>query len=178
MKKVIFVFGLIAGITVSILNLIIMTLCNSGKINIDHGDIFGYGGIVIGLSMIFFGIKSYRNNYQNGVIKFGKALLVGFLISLIASVTWAAVSEVFYQIDPETTEAFMDKYGEYQLIELQKIGAPQVEIDAVIKESADMKEMHKNPIARFVMSLAILMPGIMIALISAAILKKSEVVPA
>lgn len=178
MNKVVFVFGLIAGITVSIFNFIIMALSTSGKINIDHGDIFGFAGIVIALSIIFFGIKSYRDKYQNGVIKFGNAFLVGLLIALIASVTWAAVSEVYYQIDPETTEAFMNKYCEYQVNKLQEKGAPQVEIDAIIKESAEMKEMHKNPIARFVMSLAILMPGIIIALISAAILKKKEVVPA
>ncbi|HEX2897179.1 MAG TPA: DUF4199 domain-containing protein [candidate division Zixibacteria bacterium] len=178
MKKVAFVFGLVSGFTVSIFNFIIMSLGTSGKISINNGDIFGYVGIVIALSMIFFGIKSYRDKHQNGVIKFGKAFLVGFLISLIASVTWAAVSEVYYQIDPEKTEAFMEKYSEYQLTELQKKGAPQVEIDAVIKESVEMKEMHKNPLARIVMSLAILMPGIIIALISAAILRKKEVLPA
>jgi len=176
-KKAVFVYGLIAGITISVFNFIIMALCKTGTININNGDIFGYAGIVIALSMIFFGIKSYRDKYQNGVIKFGKAFLVGPLIALFASVVWAAASEVYYQIDPETTEAFMDKYCDYQVSELQEKGAPQVEIDAVIKESAEMKEMHKNPIARFVLSLAIFIPGILIALISAAILRKKEVLP-
>ncbi|MGH8015164.1 MAG: DUF4199 domain-containing protein, partial [Candidatus Zixiibacteriota bacterium] len=157
----------------------IMALCSSDIINFDNGDYFSYSAIVIALSMVFFGVKSYRDNYSKGAIKFGKAFLVGFLISLFASVVWAGVSEFYYQISPESNEMFMNKYFDYQVDKLKASGASQLEIDAKIKGIDGMREMHKSPVYRFVMTIAIIKPiGIIISLLSAAILKKREILPA
>lgn len=179
MKKVVLVFGLIAGILLSIFTFIIMALCTNDVINFDNGDFFGYSAMVIALSIVFFGVKSYRDNYGKGAIKFGRALLVGLLISLFASVVWAGVFEAYYQIAPETNEMFMNKYCDYQVEKLKSSGAAQLEIDAQVKEIEDMKEMHKNPLFRFVMTIAMILPiGIIVSLITAAVLRKKEVLPA
>src|SRR5574342_409429 len=110
MRKVTLTFGLLAGIIVSVFMVIITGLCKNGTINFNSSDFIGYGSMVIALSMIFFGIKSYRDNYQNGAIKFGKGLRVGALITLIASLMYAASWETFYQTIPEIKDTFMDKY--------------------------------------------------------------------
>ncbi len=179
MKKVILVFGAISGIIVTIFSFIIMSLCNSDIINFNNGDYFGYTAIIVALSMVFFGVKSYRDNYLRGAIKFGKALIVGLLISLFASVVWAGVSEVHYQIAPETFDTFMTKYFDYQVEKIKTSGATPDEIDAKIKEVNEMSEMHKNPLYNFLMTIAIFMPlGLIVSLISAAILRKREVLPA
>jgi hypothetical protein len=179
MRKIALTFGLLAGVIVSIFMVITVKMCASGTINFDNSDFIGYGSMVIALSMIFFGIKSYRDNYQNGAIKFGKGLQVGMLITLVASLIYAVAGETYYQIDPEINTAIMDKYADYHINKLRENGAPPDEIAQKAKEMADMKEMHKNPLIRFVMTLAIILPvGIIITLISAAVLRKKEFLPA
>ena len=179
MRKVILIFGLLAGVIVSIFLVIIMALCENDTINLDNSDLIGYGSMVIALSMIFFGVKSYRDNYQNGAIKFGKALQVGLLITLVASLIYAAVGEAYYQTSPESQLALMDKYADHHINKMKEEGAPSAEIDQKAKEMAGLKEMYKNPLIRFGMTLAIILPvGIVITLISAAILRKKEFLPA
>lgn len=179
MRKVTLIFGLLAGVIVSVFMVIIMGLCENGKISFDNSDFIGYGSMVIALSMIFFGIKSYRDNYLNGAIKFGKGLQVGMLITLIATLIYAVAGETYYQIDPEGQAAFMDKYADHHINKMKENGASPAAIDQKVKEMADLKEMNKHPLIRFVMTLAIILPvGIVVTLISAAVLKRKEVLPA
>jgi Protein of unknown function (DUF4199) len=179
MRKVTIIFGLIAGVTICIFSFFIMALCENGTITFDKSDFIGYGSLIIALSMIFFGIKSYRDNYQNGAIKFGKGLQVGLLITLVASLIFAAVSETHYQIDPETHVAIMDKHADYQISRMREKGISPAEIDQKVKETADLKEMHKNPVIRFGITLVIILPvGIVITLFSAAVLRRREFLPA
>ncbi len=179
MRKVTLTFGLLAGVIVSVFMVIIMGLCENGTINFDNGDVIGYGSMVIALSMIFFGIKSYRDNYQNGAIKFGKGLQVGMLITLVAALIYAAAGEAYYQTNPEAQAALMDKYADHHINKMKERGALPAEIDQKVKEMADLKEMHKNPAIRFGMTLAIILPvGIVVTLISAAVLRRKEFLPA
>src|SRR5574341_2222662 len=120
MRKVTLTFGLLAGVIVSVFMVIIMGLCENGKINLDKSDFIGYGSMVVALSMIFFGIKSYRDNYQNGAIKFWKGLQVGMLITLVASLMYVATWEAFYQIQPDVFASFMDKYAAHQVNQMKE----------------------------------------------------------
>ncbi len=179
MRKVTLTFGLLAGGIVSVFMVIIMGLCESGTINFDNSDFIGYGSMVIALSMVFFGIKSYRDNYLNGAIKFGKGLQVGMLITLVATLIYAVAGETYYQIDPEINTTVMDKYADYHVNKLRENGAAPAVIEQKVKEMADMKEMYKNPLIRFGMTLAIILPvGIVMTLLSAAILRRKEFLPA
>jgi hypothetical protein len=156
-----------------------MGLCENGTITFDNSALIGYGSMVIALSMIFFGIKSYRDNYQNGAIKFGKALQVGMLITLVASLIYAVAGETFYQIDPQGQSALTNKHADYQIDKMRARGAAPAEIEQKAKAVAGVKEMYKNPGFRFVMTLAIILPvGIVVTLISAAGLRKKEILPA
>jgi ABC-type sugar transport system permease subunit len=179
MRKVTLIFGLLAGVIVSVFMVIIMKLCENGTISFDNSDFIGYGSMVIALSMIFFGIKSYRDNFQNGAIKFGKGLQVGMLITLVASLLYAAAGETYYQIDPEGQAAVMDKYANHHINKMKEQGASPAEIEQKVKEMAGMKEMYKNPLLRFGMTLAIILPvGVVVALLSAAVLRRKEFLPA
>lgn len=179
MRKVTLTFGLLAGGIVSVFMVIIMGLCESGTINFDNSDFIGYGSMVIALSMVFFGIKSYRDNYLNGAIKFGKGLQVGMLITLVATLIYAVAGETYYQMDPEINTTVMDKYADYHVNKLRENGAAPAVIEQKVKEMADMKEMYKNPLIRFGMTLAIILPvGIVMTLLSAAILRRKEFLPA
>ncbi|MCI0697624.1 DUF4199 domain-containing protein [candidate division KSB1 bacterium] len=173
MRKVTLTYGLLAGAIVSVLMLLGMVLWENGTINFDNSALIGYAIMVIALSMIFFGIKSYRDNYQNGVIKFVKGLQVGALITLIASLMYATAWETCYQTIPEIKTSFMDKYTEHTLNKMKAKGASPVEISQKAKEMAGMVEMYKNPVIRFGFTLLEILPvGIAITLICAAVLRR------
>jgi hypothetical protein len=179
MRKVTLTYGLLAGAIISAFMLFGMILLEKGATTFDNSELIGYGSMVIALSMIFFGIKSYRDNYQNGAIKFGKALQVGLLITLVASLLYAVAGEAFYQIDPEGQTALTSKYGDYQVAKMKESGASPAAIEQKANEMAEMMEMYKTPLLRFVMTLAIILPvGIIVTLISAAVLKRKELLPA
>jgi len=175
MRKVTLTYGLLAGAIISVFMLLGMVLWENGAITFDNSELIGYGSMVIALSMIFFGIKSYRDNYQNGMIKFVKGLQVGMLITLVASLMYAATWETYYRTNTEIQTSFMDKYADHALNKMKAKGASPAEIDQKAKEMTDMAEMYKNPVIRFGITLLEILPvGIVITLISAAVLRRKD----
>ena len=129
--------------------------------------------------MIFFGIKSYRDHHQGGAIRFWKASQIGLLITLVASLMYAITWEAYNRIRPASSAAFVDYYIECQVNKLKEKGAPDSEIALEVKKMSDWKTMYGNPVIRFGITMIEILPvGIVITLISAAILRKREVLPA
>ena len=176
MKKIILIYGLISGTIISAMFMITMPLYKNGTLSMDNGEILGYSTMAIALSLIFFGVKSYRDNYLHGTIKFGKALVVGLSIAGVASLFYAISWEVYFnQFMPD----FMDQFANMSKAKAKAGGASEAEIQKVMEGVNRMKEMYKNPVLRFVITLAEILPvGVLIALISAAILRKKEILPA
>jgi hypothetical protein len=132
--------------------------------------------MIVALSVVFFGIKSYRDN-NGGRITFLKGAQVGILISLISAVCYAASWEV-YQRNGRGQE-FMQKYTTYYLDKMKQEGASDAEIEKARAESAQFMEMYKNFFIRFGMTLMEILPvGVIVTLVSAALLRKREVLPA
>ncbi len=75
MKKTVLTFGLISGAMSSVLML--STVPFIDRIGFDKGVIVGYTAIVLSFLLVFFGIRSYRENVGGGQITFGRALSVG-----------------------------------------------------------------------------------------------------
>ena len=96
MKRIVLIFGSIAGVIVGGMFLATWPLHENGTLNPDNGMLVGYATMVIALSLIFFGVKSYRDTYLNGSISFGKALVVGLWISLVAAIIYAVTWEIMY----------------------------------------------------------------------------------
>lgn len=179
MKKTILVFGLIAGALVSILMIINMTLWENGIINLDNGEYLGYTGMVIAFSMVFFGVKSYRDNYAEGIISFGKGVQVGLLITLVASLMYVVSWEIYYQAKPGIQKLFMEQYTEHTLSKMHEKNASAEEIDSALQELKDWSEMYKNPFFRYAIALLEISPvGILITLLSATLFRRKEFLPA
>lgn len=179
MRKIVLKFGLLAGGIIAGLGLVSWLLYSNDVISSSNSVVIGYGSMVVALSMVFFGIKSYRDNHQNGAIKFFKGLQVGMLITLIASLVYAASWEGYLLTTPGGQEAFMEKYTVSYINNMKTRGATEAEIEKMTKRFADMAEMYKNPLIRFGMTLLEILPvGIVITLISAAVLRRREIIPA
>lgn len=174
MRKIVITYGLISGAIITCLFLISMYLWSKGVINFDNGEYFGYGSMLVALSMVFFGIKSFRDNQNGKAIGFWKGAQVGILITLIASFVYAAGWEAYMQTNPKMD--FIAEYTEHYISKLKEKGASQEVIDKTTSDMASMKEMYKNPVIRFGMTLMEILPvGIIVTLLSAAILRKKEV---
>ena len=175
MTKIVLIFGLISGAIAGFLMWVLMSFVGSGSIDFDSGMIWGYATMVIALSMVFFGIKSYRDN-NGGRITFLKGLQVGILISLISAVCYAATWEIYY---PSVGDEFMEKYTAHELNKMKTSGASDAEIEKARGEANEFMAMYKNFFVRFAFSLMEIVPvGIIVTVISAALLRRRELLPA
>ena len=172
MKKNIIIYGLIAGILVSVFMLSTVNYLSHCKGNVDYDTsmLIGYASMLIALSLVFVGIRNYRDKYNGGVISFGKAFKIGIMMVLLASTIYVAawLIDYFFFI-PD----FAEKYAANTLEKLRASGASQIEIDKETKEMASMGEMLKNPFLNGMMAYMEILPvGLIVTLISSLILKR------
>lgn len=177
MKKNIIIYGLIAGIVVSILMLVTANYISHCEGNVDYNTsmLIGYASMLVAFSLVFVGIRNYRNKFNGGFIGFGKAFKIGSLIVLIASTIYvvAWLIDYFYFI-PD----FIDKYSAHTLEKLKASGATQVEIDKQTKEMANFAAMYKNPFFNAMMTYVEILPaGLVVTLISSLLLKRKSPTP-
>ena len=175
MKKTVLTFGLISGAISSLL--MVATLPFLHKIGFNKGLIIGYTAIVLSFLLVFFGIRSYRDNAGNGQITFKKAFAVGISITLISCVFYVVTWEVLYF---HFLHDFMDKYGAYMVEKLKASGASPAAIQAQLQQGKKYKEMYDNPLLNAALTFIEPFPiGLVMTLISAAVLrKKSQSQPA
>ncbi len=175
MKKIVLIYGLIAGTIVGSLMLISMPFWESGALNFDNGQLVGYASMVIALSVIFFGIKSFRDNYSGGKVTFWKGVAIGTLITVIASVLYSFAWEISYS---RMGEAFMQSMTDRHFSELKAGGATESEMEQAREEWKKFSEMYQNPIIRFTITMTEILPvGLIITLLSAGLLRKKEFLP-
>ncbi len=174
MAKIVLIFGLLSGAIAGVLMWLLMGTVNTGFVNFDNGILWGYATMIVALSIVFFGIKSYRDN-NGGHISFLKGIEVGLLISLISAVCYAASWEIYY---PKVGDEFMQKYTVYYLDKMKADGLPEAEIETSRVEGEKFMEMYRIFYIRFAFSLIEILPvGIIVTLISAALLRKRELLP-
>lgn len=175
MRKIILTHGLIAGVIVSLMILGSIPLWNSGILNFENSEIVGYTTIVIALSMVFFGIKSCRDYHFGGSISFWQGFKIGLIITVIGSVMYVLAWEISQSLMPDFTERMWQHFAD----DAKKEAKDQAELNAAVQQIETWKELYKNPLLRFGMTLMEIFPvGILITLISAAILRKKQVLPA
>jgi hypothetical protein len=175
MKKIILVYGLIAGAIVGAMLLITMPLYESETLNFENGEWLGYTTMVIALSLVFFGIKGYRDNHSGGNITFWSGLKVGLLITLVASLIYALSWEVTYNT---MKGDFIKQMGEKSIEKMKKEGASEASIEVARKKMDDFGVLYRNPLFRFAITLTEIAPvGIVISLLSAGLLRRKEFLP-
>ncbi len=171
MKRIVIIYGLIAGAVVSLfMSTTMLIAAKDEKVHTGASSmIVGYLAMLISFSLIFVAIKSYRDKQNNGIISFGKALSIGLLISLIAStlyvITWAFVYNNFL---PD----YMDKYCA-AMIEDAKASLSGAALQAKIDEINDAKQTYATPGGFILYTYAEILPvGILVSLIAALVLKR------
>jgi hypothetical protein len=169
MKKTVLTFGLISGAISSLL--MTATLPFMHKISFNKGLVIGYTTIVLSFLLVFFGIRSYRDNAGNGQITFKKAFAVGISITLISCIFYVVTWEILYfNFLPSD---FMDKYGAQTIEKLKASGASPAAVEMQVQQLKKFKEQYENPLFNSLMTFIEPFPiGLAITLISAAVLRK------
>ena len=169
MKKTVWTFGLISAAVMALFMCATLPFVNSLG---DHSYIVGYTGIIAGFLLVYFGIRSYRDNVLGGSIGFGRALSVGLLIATIGSVGYVATWEVLYfKFMPD----FYSKYGQLAVDHARNSGASQADVEKTQAAMNAMTESAKSPV--WVAATTFIEPfpvGFLIALISAGILRRKR----
>lgn len=175
MTRIVLIFGLISGAIAAGLMWLLVGVVKTGAVDFDSAMMWGYSTMIIALSMVFFGIKSYRDN-NGGRITFLKGLQVGLLISLISGLCYAASWEAYHRTGGRE---FMQQYTAYYLEKMKTNGASDAEVEAARVEGERFMELYQNFYIRFPMTLMEILPvGLIVSLISAALLRKREMLPA
>ena len=170
MKKTVLTFGLISGAIAALM--MFVTIPFIGRIPFEYLTVIGYTTFVACFLMVFFGIRSYRDNVAGGTITFGRAFKVGILITLISCgiyvITWEFI---YHRFLPD----FLDQYSNYMVAKMRAQGATQEELNQTIQQTAQFKEWYKNPFLRYAMTMMEPLPvGLLITLISALILRRKQ----
>lgn len=170
MRKIVLTFGLIAGAILSAMMLI--TLLFQEQIGFDKGAIIGYTTMVLAFLMVFFGVRSYRDNVAGGRVTFGRAFKVGLMITAVATVCYVATWElIYYELAPD----FGDKYAAYTVEKARESGATDAQIAARVKQMTEFKEMYKNPLVNIALTLLEPLPvGILFTLVTAGVLSRKR----
>lgn len=168
MKTLVITFGLSSGGIAA--SLMFVTIPLVGRVSYEYLTVLGYTIFVACFLMVFFGIRSYRDNVSGGTITFSKAFTVGILITLLSCAIYVISWEfIHHQFLP----TFMDDYSNYMVEKMRAEGATQEELNRQIQQIEQFKQWYKNPFIRYVMTLMEAFPvGLLITLISSLILKR------
>lgn len=169
MKRIVWTFGLIAGgIMAAMMVITVPFMENIG----DMGEVIGYSTMIVAFLMVYFGIRTYRDNQMAGTIGFGRAFKVGILITLVASTCYVATWEVIYHT---VAQDFMEKYVARIIEKAKASGATEAQIEAQKEKMAKMAEAYKNPLVNVGMTYLEVFPvGLVVVLVSAGVLSRRK----
>jgi len=170
MQKTVLTFGLISGGLTSAM--MIATVPFADAIGFDKGAIIGYTSIVLAALVIFFGIRSYRDNVGDGQVGFGRALSVGLLISVISCLCYVVTWEILYfKVMPD----FADKFAAHMVERVRASGGSPEQIAETTRRAASFKQMYDNPLINAALTFIEPFPiSLVVSVISAAILRKKS----
>jgi hypothetical protein len=172
MKKNIWVCGLIGG-AVAAAWVVVGESAFTNGLSLNTRMVFGYASMILAFSLIFVAVKNYRDNYNSGIITFGKAFKIGLLITLIASTVYVIVWMIDFSY-------FVPDYGEkYQAQVLSELKASGASADVIQKQgtemAATMEKYKTSPTFRAMFTYLEIVPvGLVVSLIAALILKKKS----
>ncbi|WP_027393320.1 MULTISPECIES: DUF4199 domain-containing protein [Aquimarina] len=167
MKNTVVRYGIYGAITICILFTLALTLGKSLSYSLQ--EVIGYASMVVSLIFVYFGIKHYRDIENNGTVSFGKALIIGLLISLFAAIAFGLLDVVYIKyINPNFSAEY---YG--HIIEEMRTTLSEEEFKIKLSELETQKELFSNPLMNFLlMSVTVLIIGFIISLISGLMLHR------
>jgi len=168
-------YGAIAGLVVG--GFMFATFLGfDGLPPMKYGMAIGYATMLIALGAVFVGIRRHRDVDRGGVIGFRAAFGIGLGISVVAGlfyvVAWEAVQAV-------TGLDFATSYSQAMLDSARAQGASAEALAKMSAEMAAFKLQYADPLFRLPMTFMEIFPvGVLVSLVSAALLRNPRFLPA
>jgi hypothetical protein len=173
MKRTITVFGLIAGVILSIFLLASAPFMKHVDADSMATSMFvNYTVQFLTFSLIFFAVRQYRDNHNSGTISFGRGFRIGLWISLIGSAFYVLTWAVIYNF---VVPDFMDTMCAAQVEAAVKKGASSAEISEIRQQIADGKLIYSTWYGFAGVTLLEIFPtGLIVSLVSALVLRRNR----
>ena len=170
MRKIVLTFGLISGAILSVLQSLPFLV--PGSHDFDQGMIYGYAAMVLSSLLIYFGVRTYRDQVGVGTVGFGKAFQVGFLIFAVAGICYVVMWEILYHT---VASGFMAEDSAHVLEKARAAGASEAALAEQQAQMAQFAEMYKNPLIRAGMTFLEPLPvGLIFSLLTAWLLSRQK----
>jgi hypothetical protein len=171
MKKIVLKFGIISGVMLAAVSAVLMPLC----LKAEGSVVVGYTAMVAAFLFVFFGIRSYREQL-GGTITFGQAFKVGIFITLITCAFYVVAWEiVYFNFLPD----FAETYGAHMIEKMRRNGESAAAILEAQQKMAEFARAYKNPLYNIGVTFMEIFPvGLIVTLVSAAILRRKTLAPA
>lgn len=168
MKRTVLTFGLLSGALLSAMMLLSAPFYE--QIGFDAAEVIGYTTLILAALLVFFGVRSYRENVAGGQLTFAEGVRVGLLITLVSSICYVAAWQVvYYTMAPE----FADKYSAHYLERQRESGATAEELEATRQQMERFKELYRNPLFNIAITFLEPLPiGVLASLVSAGVLRR------
>ena len=163
MKRNVLIYGFVTGLIFSA-----HMVVKVGKLYSNPGYqakvVIGYTAMVVMFSLVYFGIRNYRDKHLQGTISFGRAFKTGCLIALVGSSIYVLVWLGYYYL-------FVPDYPDVYTEHVLKNSSPS-RLAARTQEMALFRERYKHPLFVVLITYYEVLPvGLVVALISSLILK-------
>ena len=168
MQRTILTWGLISGAVLGALMLVSVPFAN--RVGFERAEIFGYATMVLAALMIFFGVRSYRENVAGGALTFGKGFQVGVGIALVAAICYVIVwMALYYTVFPD----FYADFANHMLDKAKADGASAEKLAEVQAQADQIRGIAGKPLLVVAMTFAENFPlGLAAALLSAGLLRR------
>ena len=172
--KYVLTYGLLSGFVIIATMTTGIVLGGEGSFLRSHW--FGYLVMLVALTFIFVGVKRYRDVERGGVIKFGAAFAMGLGIAAAAGIAYVVGWEAYLAM---TDYAFMDEYIAGIVRAREAEGLSGTAMAEEIAKLESMRVSYANPLFRIPMTFLEIFPvGLLVALVSALLLRNPRLLPA
>ena len=176
MLRTILVYGSGAGLIVGAWLFFITLAFQGHPPDGGVGMAMGYASMLVALSLVFLAIKRRRDTDGGGVIRFWPAFGLGLGVSFVAGVFYVLSWELALAV---TGSDFAETYARAMVRGAEAKGLAGEALAKVVKEAEGFRTTYANPLFRLPMTFVEIFPvGVLVSLISAAILRNPRVLPA
>lgn len=168
MKRNVLIFGSMIGV-ILVIHIIYMVHLIYNKPDFQSNDVLGYIFLFGLFSLVFFGVKNYRNKELNGFISLRAAFKTGALIALLASTIYVVFWLFYYYL---YVPDFLDRYIDHVMLEATREGATDAELAIQSEQMEQFRSWYQKPfMVVFITYMEVLPIGLVVAFISSLILK-------
>lgn len=169
MNNIVLKYGLISG-AILVAMVCTMMLMIGDSNNFERGELMGYAFFIAAFSMVFFGIREYRDKKQGGIINFNMAFRIGILITFMASVIYAIGWMLYFKF---IDDSFIERYTSYMSEKIHAAGKSPAETEKELTAFKASIENYRNPLVMIMNTFLEVFPiGLIITVLCAMIMKR------